>query len=76
MGLLRHAPDVAQDHVTLGWTLKTQSDGELTFAYMHAFEDSVTGPSFFNNFTGGLPAGTETIKMYQNAIGLAYGWKM
>ena len=68
------APGVVQDHVTLGFTYKTGTGGELTVAYMHAFNNSVTGPSFFNNFTGGLPAGTETIKMYQDAIGVAYGW--
>ncbi len=70
------APGVVQDHVTFGFTYKTQGGGELTLAYMHAFNKSVSGPSFFNNFTGGLPAGTETIKMHQNSIGIAYGWKM
>jgi long-chain fatty acid transport protein len=70
------APGVVQDHVTLGMTYVTQGGGELTLAYMHAFKNSVTGPSFFNNFTGGLPAGNETIEMSQNAIGIAYGWKL
>jgi len=71
------APGVVQDHVTLGFTHKTKSGGELTVTYMHAFENSVTGPSFFNNFTPpGVSAGSETIKMQQNAIGIAYGWKM
>jgi long-chain fatty acid transport protein len=70
------APGVVQDHVTLGFTYQTTSGGELTVAYMHAFDQSVTGPSFFNNFTGPLSAGTETIKMHQDAIGIAYGWKM
>ena len=70
------APGVVQDHVTLGLTYTTKGGGELTFAYMHAFENSVTGPSLFNNFTGGFPAGTETIKMEQNAFGIAYGWKL
>jgi hypothetical protein len=28
----------------------------------------------FNSF--GAPAGNETIKMYQNSIGIAYGWRM
>lgn len=71
------APGVVQDHVALGWTLRTQSGGELTFAFMHALSNSVSGPSLFNNFTPpGVSAGTETIEMYQNAIGLAYGWKM
>jgi long-chain fatty acid transport protein len=70
------APGVIEDHVALGFTYKTKTSGELTMYYMHAFENEVTGPSFFNNFSGGLPAGSETIKMYQNSIGIAYGWKM
>jgi len=70
------APGVVQDHVALGFTYKTKTGGELTLSYMHAFNHGMTAPSFFSNFTGGLPAGTENIKMYQNAIGIAYGWKM
>jgi long-chain fatty acid transport protein len=70
------APGVPQNHLSLGFTYKTRSGGELTMAYTHAFSNSVTAPSFFNNFAGGLPAGSETIKMYQNTIGIAYGWRM
>ena len=70
------APGVIEDHATLGFTYKTKSGGELTMAYMHGFNNSVTGSSLFNNFVGpGQSAGTETIKMYQDSIGIAYGWK-
>jgi long-chain fatty acid transport protein len=68
------APGVIEDHVALGFTYKRKTGGELTMYYMHAFENEVTGPSLFNSF--GVPAGNETIKMYQNSIGIAYGWKM
>lgn len=68
------APGVIEDHVALGFTYKRKSGGELTMYYMHAFENEVTGPSLFNSF--GVPGGNETIKMYQNSIGIAYGWKM
>jgi long-chain fatty acid transport protein len=70
------APGVVQDHVALGFTYKRKNGGELTMFYMHAFDHSVTGPSFFNNFTAPASSGTETIKMYQNSIGIAYGWRM
>jgi long-chain fatty acid transport protein len=70
------APGVVQDHATLGLSFALGQRGELTFAYMHAFEKSVTGSSFFNNFSGGFPAGTETIKMSQDAFGIAYGLKL
>lgn len=68
------APGVIQDHVTLGLTHKTKSGGELTFAYMHAFSTSTTGRSLFNDF--GVASGSETIKMHQDSLGIAYGWKM
>ncbi|MHB1173662.1 MAG: OmpP1/FadL family transporter [Sulfuriferula sp.] len=63
------APGVVKDHATLGVTYLTSAGNELTVSYMHAFENSVSGqsPSF---------GGTETIKMYQNSIGVAYAWKM
>ena len=70
------APGVVQDHLTLGLTYTFQGGGELTLAYMHAFQNSVTGSSFFNNFTAPLPAGNEKIQMYENSLGIAYGWKM
>jgi long-chain fatty acid transport protein len=71
------APGVVQDHVTLGLTYTFQGGGELTAAYMHAFQNSVTGPSFFNNFVPPpATAGTEKIQMYENSLGVAYGWKM
>ena len=68
------APGVVQDHLTLGLTYKTKTGGDLTFAYMHAFEKSVTGSSLFNTWVPGT--GSETIKMYQDSLGIAYGWKM
>jgi long-chain fatty acid transport protein len=70
------APGVIEDHVALGFTYKRKSGGELTMYYMHAFENEVTGSSFFNNFTAPASSGTETIKMYQNSFGIAYGWRM
>lgn len=63
------APGVVKDHATLGVTYLTNAGNELTVSYMHAFENSVSGPSL-------VMGGTETIKMYQNSIGVAYAWKM
>jgi long-chain fatty acid transport protein len=70
------APGVVQDHLTLGLTYTFQGGGELTATYMHAFQNSVTGSSLFSNFTAPLSSGNETIKMYENSLGIAYGWKM
>jgi long-chain fatty acid transport protein len=66
------APGVIEDHVTLGFTYVTASGGELTMAYMHAFENDVKG-SVNQYFPVG---GTDKIKMHQDSIGIAYGWKM
>ena len=70
------APGVIEDHLTLGATYTMPSGGELTLAYMHAFQNSVSGASLLPAFQGQPMSGTETIKMYENSIGISYGWKM
>jgi long-chain fatty acid transport protein len=70
------APAVIKDHGTLGVTYTLASGGELTVAYMHAFKNSVSGTSILPAFGGGAPGGTETINMYQDSIGVAFGMKM
>ena len=61
------APGVVQDHVTLGatWTLPNKS--ELSAAYMHAFKHTVTGEGPTTGFN---------LNMYEDSLGLAYGWKL
>lgn len=66
------APGVVQDHYTLGMTYGLANNAEVTVAYMHAAEKSVTGPASNPYFNVG---GTETIKMYQDSLGVAYGMK-
>jgi len=65
------APAVITDHLTLGFTYTLASGDEMTMAYMHGFENEVSGarPAAF----GG---GTDTIKMYQNSLGFQYSWKL
>ncbi|MBI3042791.1 MAG: outer membrane protein transport protein [Betaproteobacteria bacterium] len=70
------APGVVETHLTLGLTYKTKSGGELSVSYMHALSKTVTGPSAITTLLGGANFGTESLKMYQNSIGIAYGWKM
>jgi long-chain fatty acid transport protein len=70
------APGVVETHLTLGMTYKTATGGELTFSYMHAFSNTVTGPSAITTLLGGANFGTESLKMRQNSFGIAYGWKM
>ncbi len=68
------APGVVTTHYTLGFTYETAKDSEITMSYMHAKENSVSGSSLFNTWTNST-SGTETIKMYQNTLGIAYGIK-
>jgi long-chain fatty acid transport protein len=44
------APGVIRDHATAGATWKWDAQNELSTAFMYAFNNSVQGPSLFNNF--------------------------
>jgi long-chain fatty acid transport protein len=66
-------PAVPEDHLTFGatWSFGTT---EVTLGYMHAFEKKVNG-------SGSIPAvpfggGEANLKMHQDALGVALGWKM
>ena len=67
------APGVVQDHITLGASYVLPNKSELSFFYMHAFEEKVRG-------TGAVPlglgGGDVNLKMYQDSFGVAYGWKL
>ena len=66
------APGVVEDHLTLGATWTLENKAELTVAYMHAFEKTVNG-------SGSIPAayggGEANLKMSEDSLGVAYGWK-
>ena len=66
------APGVIEEHITLGFTYSLGKTTELTMAYMHAFENSVSGPATNPYFNVG---GTETLTMSEDALGIAFGWK-
>ncbi len=67
------APGVVTDHYTLGATYGVTKNSDVTVAYMHAQEKSVSGAT--SGYLGPWVGGTETIKMYQNSLGIAYGMK-
>jgi long-chain fatty acid transport protein len=69
------APGVMTSHYTAGFTYALTNDSELTGALMVAPRQSVTGPSLFNAVMGPGAAGTETIRMRQTTIGLAWSRK-
>ena len=65
------APGVVEDHVTLGFTYTLAGGSEITMAYMHAFENSVSAPASNPYFNVG---GTETITLSEDSLGIAWGW--
>jgi long-chain fatty acid transport protein len=72
------APGVVQDHMTFGATYRLPNKSELSFAYMHAFEEKVRGR---NSIPSGFPpsgfgGGEADLKMYQNSLSIAYGWQI
>jgi long-chain fatty acid transport protein len=66
------APGVVEDHLTLGFTYGLSRSSEITMAYMHAFENSVSGTASNPYFAVG---GTETITLSEDSLGIAWGWK-
>ncbi len=72
------APGIVQDHLTLGATYVLPNKSELSFSYMHAFEEKVRGsgsipPGFPPSGFGG---GNANLKMYEDSLGVAYGWQI
>lgn len=65
------APGVVEHHLTLGATWTLANGGELSISYMHAFEKEVKGSGSIPPSFGG---GEANLKMYQDALGIAYGW--
>lgn len=67
------APGVVQDHYTLGFTYAVSKDSELTMAYMHATQKTVSGASLFNSWL--MDGATDTIKMHEDSLGIGYSVK-
>jgi long-chain fatty acid transport protein len=65
------APGVIENHATVGLTWAVSKTGELSLNYMHAFSNSLTGP-----IPAAFGGGTVNLHMYQDSVGIAYGWKM
>jgi long-chain fatty acid transport protein len=65
------APGVMEDHYTVGGTYSMGRDGDISLFYMYAPEVSVTGTSLFVGF-GAPPTTTETIRMKEWSLGIAY----
>jgi long-chain fatty acid transport protein len=62
------APGVMEQHVTFGFTRTFDNQNELTFAYMYAFNEEVSGPNPLD------PAQQIEIEMDQWEVTLGYSW--
>ncbi len=62
------APAVVQNHLTLGTTYSPSKQVEWSFSYVHAFQHKEEGPTLIGD--------TATLKMYQNAYGVSFGYKL
>lgn len=69
------APGVMTKHYTFGGTYALSKDSELTWAYMYAPRNSVTGDSLFATMNGTPGAWADTVRMSQQSLGVQYGWK-
>jgi long-chain fatty acid transport protein len=69
------APGVVQDHLTFGATWSLSDQSEISLAYMHAFENEVRGN---NSIPSSAPfgGGEANLRMHQDSLGIAYGWKL
>lgn len=67
------APGVVKDHVSIGATWVLSPASEVSFAYTHAFENTVRGQ---NSIPAGFGGGDANVRMYQDALGVAYTWKL
>lgn len=66
------APGVMTTHWTLGATYRLSASDELSFSYMRAPEQSVSGVSLFDPMYGGQGQVRETIRMKQQLIGVQF----
>jgi len=58
------APAIVQNHLTMGATYQLDTDMELSFSYVHAFEFEQYGPTYIN-YEGGY-------KMSQDSVGASF----
>ena len=65
------APGVTQDHLHLGATRAFKSGKEISFAYVHAFNNTVNGVNSIPPAYGG---GNANLSMYQNSFQLGFAW--
>jgi long-chain fatty acid transport protein len=67
------APAVTQDHLHVGATWTTKGEKEISFAYVHAFSNTLNGA--LNSIPASAGGGSANLTMYQNSFQIGFGWK-
>jgi long-chain fatty acid transport protein len=65
------APAVVRNHLHAGATWTSVSGKEVSFAYIHAFDNTVNGVNSIPSAYGG---GNANLSMSQNSFQIAFGW--
>ena len=65
------APAVTKDHLHVGATWASTTGKEISFAYIHAFNNTVNGA---NSIPAAYGGGNANLSMYQNSFQVAFGW--
>ncbi|MBW2208847.1 MAG: outer membrane protein transport protein [Deltaproteobacteria bacterium] len=68
------APAVVKEHVTLGGSYRPNKNIEWSFNYVHAFEETVNGPTAFSNLAPGEDNGSAS--MYIDTLGVSFAYIM
>lgn len=66
------APGVITKHLTLGATWATTGGGEVTGFLAHGLGETVNGT---NAIPAGFGGGNTNVRLKENIVGVAYGWK-
>lgn len=67
------APATVEKHVTFGFTKNLDKDSDFSFTFMHAFKNTIRGPTVFP--VGGTTGNNAAITMSQTSLSFAYGLK-
>jgi long-chain fatty acid transport protein len=67
------APATTEKHITFGATLARNANSDVTLTYMHAFKNTIEGPTAFRSTGTAGPGVNAAISMSQTSLGLAYG---
>lgn len=68
------APATPEKHMTFGASYRPSRNIEWSVNYMHAFENTITGPTAFTNRAPGED--NAAISMYQNSLGIGFSYSM